>query len=407
MGKDTNSSILRDINGNPIVVDDGSAPGGNSGALVSGFDGTNARRLLTATDGSVRNAASPHRQTIHNNATVTTSGNTVVSGLGWSEWWLVINLKNTPTGTTPTIQFKIEQLDPIDQTTVIDSTTTVTGSSHTTSGTEKLQVTDILSDTIKISWTVTGTTPSWTGVNVTFVGHASGNNVKGSTAGFKYGFAATAATTIVPLNATTYTEQTTNAQRSVKSASANDVNLTGTGAWQIIITYYDQNLNGPFTETVNLNGLTAVNTVNTNICFIENIMVITAGSTNQNAGIITLFTTTGGGGTAIVTVAAGANQTFMAHHYIASGKTLNINAIVVGAKSTIAGGILGKFLNPTQASSAEVQVTETLRTANNVSTPRNYGSPIQISGPGRFRLYVTPDANTASTFHGSFDYYEQ
>ena len=139
-------------------------------------DGTNTIGTLFNTLYSDPNG---DRRTIHNNATITSSSSTVVSWVGYSEWYLIINLKNAPTGSTPTIQFKIEQLDPIDQTTVLTGARVFTGVIHTAAETEIIEIPEFLSDTIKISWTVTGGSPSWTGVNVALCGHASGNAIEG------------------------------------------------------------------------------------------------------------------------------------------------------------------------------------------------------------------------------------
>jgi hypothetical protein len=123
-------------------------------------------------------------------------------------------------------------------------------------------------------------------------------------ADFTFGDITTSALTRVLVKRTAYTEQTTNAQRSIASASTNDT-AAGTGARTVKIEYLDQTGAGPFTETVTLNGTTYVNTVATNICFIEQITVLTAGSTGSNVGILTLKAATGGGGTTIGTIAAG------------------------------------------------------------------------------------------------------
>jgi hypothetical protein len=116
------------------------------------------------------------RVDLQSNATLSATGSEVTSDLGYSDFRLLINLKNAPTGTSPTIQFKIEEVDPIDQTTVIGQT--VTGVSHTAAGYEALELAGALSDTFKITWTIGGTTPEWTGVNVSFLGHNSGSTIE-------------------------------------------------------------------------------------------------------------------------------------------------------------------------------------------------------------------------------------
>lgn len=86
--------------------------------------------------------------------------------------------------------------------------------------------------------------------------------------------------------ATTYNEPTSNAQRSISSSSADD-SAAGIGARSVRITYYDQVMAGPFTEDVVLNGLSPVNTVASNLCFIERIEVLTVGSSGNNGGVLT------------------------------------------------------------------------------------------------------------------------
>jgi len=139
-------------------------------------DGTNTIGTLFKTLYSDPNG---DRRTIHNNATLTSTGNQVLTWVGYAEWYLIVNLKNAPTGTSPTIQFKIEQVDPIDGTTVLTDARSWTGVVHTTNDQEIIEIPELVSDSIKISWTITGASASWTGVNVAFCGHAAGNAIEG------------------------------------------------------------------------------------------------------------------------------------------------------------------------------------------------------------------------------------
>lgn len=429
----------------------GVAPTGNP-VNVGGVDDAGLKRaLLTFTEGSLRTDPAAHRVIIHNNATIAASGSTVLTGLGMSEWYLVINLKNAPTGTTPTITFKIEILDPIDQTTVIDATKTVTGVVHTTASTESIQYVDNITDTVKISWTVTGTTPSWTGVNVSWVGHVAGNAVEGqaedgqplnegplpvagvdssnnvhtlkvdsqgrlsvvsasasaSAAGFALGTVTTLATTDVPVRATTYTEQSSNAQRSVSSSNVNDT-AAGTGARTVTITYYTSAGAGPFTETVTLNGTTAVATVSTTICYIEKIVVASVGSGGSNAGTISLFVNNAGGGGTIGTIAIGANQTLWAHHYVPTGKSCNITGLSGHNNNSSNGSIFSIRAQNLAANSALIVVSDYVRGgAGAPQATRSYGTPIQVAGPARVILYCAPEGTPSIVSRGSFDYYDQ
>src|SRR5574339_412237 len=90
------------------------------------------------------------------------------------------------------------------------------------------------------------------------------------------GYRGTSATTRVQLTATTYTEPGSAAQRSVSSSNANDTSA-GTGTRTLRITYYDNDMNGPYTEDITMNGTTPVNTVASDIRFIERIESLTVG----------------------------------------------------------------------------------------------------------------------------------
>jgi hypothetical protein len=221
------------------------------------------------------------------------------------------------------------------------------------------------------------------------------------------------ANTINFINGTPYTEQTTNAQRSIASASANDTSA-GTGARQVEIKYYDQTMVGPFTETVTLNGTTAVATSNSNICFIESIRVTSVGSGSSNAGIITLYVNNTGGGGTIGTIGtgnvisgAGDNRTFWGHHYVADGyesslATLVASALVSGATATAT--FLLRARNTIVSTSPDIQVGEFL--ALNQAVVRALGIPIRLTGPARVTVYGIPSGNN-TTLYASFDFSEQ
>lgn len=232
----------------------------------------------------------------------------------------------------------------------------------------------------------------------------------GFNANFSFGDVATAsAANTVPVRRTAYTEQTTNAQRSVLSSSANDT-AAGTGARTIEIIYYTATGTGPFTETITLNGVAPVNTVNTDICFIEKIQVVTVGSGTANAGTISLRAATGGGGATIGTIAIGNNQTFWAHHYVADTKICNITGVSVGNDSTAVGnGALFtlRAIPIGVANAVEKQISDfiTLFGQSSVAT-RAYLSPIKVTGPAKITAYVLPNNNTAQTQRISFDFFE-
>lgn len=226
---------------------------------------------------------------------------------------------------------------------------------------------------------------------------------------FAFGDVVTSAIAKTVIRRTAYTEQTTNARRSLVSANVND-SAAGTGARTVLIKYLDQTGAGPFTETVTMNGTTPVNTVNTNICFIEDISVVTAGSGGANAGIISLKAAAAGGGATIGTMAAGDNQTFWSHHYIAVGKECNITGISCGSTSTVVGGgglfiVTSKPVN--SANAVESQVSDFVRLYGQSSTfSRVYQSPIKVVGPARLTMYVTPETATTTTYRSAIDFFE-
>lgn len=132
----------------------------------------------------------------------------------------------------------------------------------------------------------------------------------------RFGNLTSGGTAEVLVSARTYNEQSSQAQRSVKSTSVNDANPAGSGAKEVRITYLDSNYVLK-TEDVLLNGTTAVNTVATDIRFIEDFKVIKGAAA---AGAIEVWSNTGGTGTAICGIGASTESAFLCHHYVPAGK---------------------------------------------------------------------------------------
>lgn len=223
------------------------------------------------------------------------------------------------------------------------------------------------------------------------------------------------ANTFNAVRATTYVEQTTQAQRSIVSTSAND-SSAGTGARQVRITYYDATCTGPFFETVTLNGLTAVNTVATNICFIERMDVVSVGSVGANVGTLNLYTGTGATGTIFaaiglgnVAAGVGDNETFYAHHYVSVGYEVQGYYVSVGIVAAAGGGAsvnVIRFRNPTVATSPWMVASDFINAAQGNSASRVYYASIKLPGPLVILGYTTP-ANNNSTATVSFDYSDE
>jgi len=226
-------------------------------------------------------------------------------------------------------------------------------------------------------------------------------------AGFALGTMVTTAITDVPVRATTYTEPAVNAQRSLSSASANDT-AAGTGARQVRITYLDATGAGPFTETVTLNGTTAVATVATNICFIERMEVVSVGSTGSNVGIITLFVNAAGGGGTIGTIAATTNRTFWAHHYTPTSKSSFITSMAGNNTNTSNVTVLSVRAKVLAANTLDVIVSDYVAVGGpTAQESRTFGTAIQVTGPARLTLYGAPAGTPSITTRASFDYYDQ
>jgi len=198
------------------------------------------------------------------------------------------------------------------------------------------------------------------------------------------------------INLTTYTDQNSNAQRSVSSASANDA-AAGTGARTIRITYYSIAagvVTGPFTETITMNGVAAVNTVSTTIAFVEKIEVMTAGSLGTSAGVISIFAAAGGGGGAFGTLTAGTNATQWSQHWVPSGKTCSIYSVYI-QNTTNSGNtpkITIEVFDVATANAAERPIA-TYRIDGRSSLALGAATAINVAGPARIRAYVTPENN--------------
>jgi len=221
------------------------------------------------------------------------------------------------------------------------------------------------------------------------------------------------ANTIQEVKATVYTPQSTNAIRSLKSSSASDTSA-GTGARSVRITYFDQLMYGPYVEDIILNGVTAVQTLNTNICFIESLVVLSVGSAGANVGTISLYSDSLGLGTVIGTIGIGNiaagigdNRTFWAHHYVPVGKITTLSTYIVAAISGGSGTAATFFLNsqnPLLTTSNKIVISDLLITIS--TTVRQLSYPIKVLGPAYINASGVPGINNA-TLSAAFDFLEQ
>lgn len=214
------------------------------------------------------------------------------------------------------------------------------------------------------------------------------------------GYTATSATTNKAVRATTYTPQGTNAQRSINSTSANDT-AAGTGARTVIINY----LTAAFvlkSETVTLNGTTAVNTVNTDIAYIESLVVASVGSGSVNAGAIQLWTTTGGTGSIWASAAAGDQGTAYAHHYVPTGVTCYILNLNAGA--TVVSGVTNLVHQTQVANSPAIQIGAAIVHPAAGQWDHDFPIWLTLTGPELIWVNEKPTAATASVAWSGFEY---
>lgn len=200
-------------------------------------------------------------------------------------------------------------------------------------------------------------------------------------------YTTTSGSTFTPIMATILTEVTGMGQRSIKSDQAVDF-LSGSGAQQVMITYYDNNMGGPFTETLSLSGTTAVPTVNSNICFVESMNIVSAGSQLGNVGNIRLFSSTSGGGSTMAQIAASDNQTYYAHHYVAANSIARLTTTTGFMKGPNGGNVSIRVSNPLLPNVPEKTISEIVRLAPGVTFQSSPNTPVQIFGPARIVLYA-------------------
>jgi len=132
----------------------------------------------------------------------------------------------------------------------------------------------------------------------------------------RFGNRTSAATAETLLSARDYVEQSSEAQRSVVSTSNQD-KPGGSGAAQVRITY----LNNSYilkTEDVVLDGTKDVNTVASDIRFVEKFQVIQGAAA---AGAIKIMTEPDGDGSEFCGIGAYTYDAFLCHHYVPAGKS--------------------------------------------------------------------------------------
>jgi hypothetical protein len=231
-----------------------------------------------------------------------------------------------------------------------------------------------------------------------------------ATPGSVFGYNSTSAAANAVIRAAAYAPPGTNAQRSIVSTSASDA-PAGAGALTVVLTYLNTSMVLK-SETLTLNGTTPVNTVGTDIAFVESIVVATTGTAGgANVGTLTLMTGTAGGGTAIASVPAGSGNTEYAAHYVPAGVSCYLVGMSAGSAAVLNSFFLASLGNPTVLASP-FNALQPLSGAYMVpsggqSLSVNFPSPIVVPGPNLIQMYCRPFAATASTNFGQFNYFQR
>lgn len=202
-------------------------------------------------------------------------------------------------------------------------------------------------------------------------------------------YVTTSGSDFTAIRATTFAEMPTGQKRSVASDQTDDY-LSGSGARKVMITYYDDQLLGPYYETLFLSGTTAVPTSGTNICYVERMDVVEAGTKLGNVGNISLYSGSSGSGTVMARIAAGDNQTYYSHHYVAANKTACLFDILAYIKGRNGGDVSLRVANPLNAVVPERTVGVQIKLSPGQSQQFTYSVPLQIVGPTRLVFYARP-----------------
>jgi hypothetical protein len=157
-------------------------------------------------------------------------------------------------------------------------------------------------------------------------------------------------------------------------------------------------------ETVLLSGLTPVNTVGTNIAYIENILVAKVGSGQINAGTINLMTGTAGSGSVVGSIIVGDQQTWWAHHYVPAGVTCYITVFSAG------GTVVAGATNMIHQASLATAGAPTTQIGLGIVHPagghwdHEFKVPLGIAGPDLIWVNDQPVSATASKTVGGFEF---
>ena len=225
---------------------------------------------------------------------------------------------------------------------------------------------------------------------------AASGLVSGMSSGWSSGYVGSAITagTAYAVNGTAYSPiGGAGSQVSFASASANDT-AAGTGAQQITFVYLDGTTFTSHSEVVTLGGTTPVNSVATNVAYVESVTV-TRGTTN--AGIITMFKSTGGTGGTCGTIAVdGSNKTQWTHHYVPAGVTCYVLSLLVADTGVMQENYLAHTGNPSATNLPITPIGPTIMCPAGDQREHVFQTALAVVGPDLIQAYARPITTVSS-----------
>lgn len=175
MSSTSPATVLYDSTGTALAVYNNTALVASQPAILfSGLDGYNqvTRYALMGASGQIASAQTSNNVVVLSDATITNPGSDIFTTqlFGTQEISIIVNATVQATGTTPSLTFTIQEVDPGNGTTTYGnsaSTTALTNVNTPGVFTATLNVTT--SSAVKVSWAISGTTPVFAGVYVTMV----------------------------------------------------------------------------------------------------------------------------------------------------------------------------------------------------------------------------------------------
>lgn len=149
----------------------GASPTSVPGVVIQGLVNTNAPNMAdnilaipSLTNCNAWRVDGSGNANVKNAATLTVTGQIAIDGLQYREVNILVNVKGAVTGTTPVLVVSAFDVDPVDSATQIGQA--VTGANITATAAVQTLTHSSKSGVVVVKWTLTGTTPSFAGVNI-------------------------------------------------------------------------------------------------------------------------------------------------------------------------------------------------------------------------------------------------